>query len=68
MRQLVLDFTDPDDVILDPFAGSGSTGRAAVTEGRRAVLVERDEVWCAEAASRFGASVPQRGGQAGLAW
>ena len=68
MRQLVLDFTDLDDVILDPFAGSGSTGRAAVSEGRIAVLIERDERWCAEAASRFGASVPQRGGQTGLAW
>lgn len=33
----------PGDVILDPFAGSGSLGEAAVRSGRKAVLVEMDE-------------------------
>ncbi len=41
MRELVRDFTDPGDVILDPFAGSGTTGVAALAEGRRVILVER---------------------------
>jgi len=68
LRQLVLDFTDAGDSILDPFAGSGSLGRAAASEGRRAVLVESDDRWCAEAASRFGAAVPDRGNQLGMRW
>ena len=34
--------TDPDAVILDPFAGSGTTGEAALRKGRRAILIERD--------------------------
>ena len=36
----------PGGVVLDPFAGSGSTGIAAVDEGMRCVLVERDAEHC----------------------
>lgn len=41
MRDLASSFTDPGDVILDPFAGSGTTGVAALAEGRRVILCER---------------------------
>ena len=33
-------FTEPGDVVLDPFAGSGMTGTAALVAGRRAVLYD----------------------------
>ena len=33
-------FTEPGDVVLDPFAGSGMTGIAALVMGRRAVLYD----------------------------
>lgn len=33
------------ETVLDPFAGSGSTGVAAITRGRRSVLVEVAEQW-----------------------
>jgi site-specific DNA-methyltransferase (adenine-specific) len=32
--------TPPGGLVLDPFAGSGTTGEACVLEGFRAVLVE----------------------------
>lgn len=36
--------TQADEYVLDPFAGSGTTGRAARRLGRRFILVERDPV------------------------
>jgi len=45
--------TDPGDLVLDPFAGSGTTGRAAKDMGRKAVLVELEEQYCALAARRL---------------
>jgi len=46
-----------DGVILDPFAGSGTTGRAAKDLGRKAVLIEREEKYCEIAARRMGQEV-----------
>ncbi len=40
MRALVRDYTEPGDLIVDPFAGSGTTLLAAVIERRRAVGAE----------------------------
>jgi site-specific DNA-methyltransferase (adenine-specific) len=43
MRALVDQFTDPGEVILDAFGGSGTTGIAARYLGRQAILIEEDE-------------------------
>ena len=43
MRWLVRMVTPPGGVVLDPFAGTGTTGEAAILEGHRAVLIERDD-------------------------
>jgi hypothetical protein len=42
MRWIVRLVTPPGGVVLDPFAGSGTTGLAAQAEGMSAILVERE--------------------------
>jgi site-specific DNA-methyltransferase (adenine-specific) len=43
----------PGGLVIDPCAGSGSTGAAARAAGRRALLVEADEAICEAAARRL---------------
>ena len=38
LLRLIEHFTDPGDVVVDPFAGSGMTGLAALLTGRQAVI------------------------------
>jgi DNA modification methylase len=48
VKQMLLPSTRPDDLVLDPFAGSGTTGEVALAMGRRAILVESSST-CLEA-------------------
>jgi len=52
MRQLIEITTKPGDVILDPFAGSGSTLVAAVQTGRKYIGIEIDADYHALAQKR----------------
>lgn len=61
MRALVRDFSDPGELICDPHAGSGTTGVAALLEGRRVILVERDPEHAATCVARMEATQPGEG-------
>jgi site-specific DNA-methyltransferase (adenine-specific) len=45
-RRLIKLYSYPDDLVLDPFLGSGTTAVAAVKLGRRAVGVEINPTFC----------------------
>ena len=49
--------TDEGDAVLDPFAGSNTTGAVAETLGRRWVSVEADWTYATHSIGRFNPSV-----------
>jgi site-specific DNA-methyltransferase (adenine-specific) len=53
---LVMSFSNPGDIILDPFAGSGTTAVAATFLNRRYVAIELDQTYCAIAQKRLSAT------------
>ncbi len=59
MRWCIRTTTKPGDTILDPFMGSGSTGVAAVLEGRNFVGVEIDPTYYAIAQRRIADAAAQ---------
>ena len=52
IRWLVRLVTPPGGTVLDPFAGSGTTGEAAMLEGFDAILIEREAEHAADIAHR----------------
>lgn len=53
IERWITDFTDPGDLVVDPFAGSGTTGVAAIRLGRRFIGWEKDPKYHAAATRRL---------------
>ena len=57
LASLITSVTKPGDLILDPFAGSGSTLVAAKKTGRRFIGIELDDEHFEKAQRRIGEAV-----------
>jgi modification methylase len=58
LARVILAASRPDDLVLDPFAGSGTTGAVARRLRRRFIGIERQADYAAAAESRIGATEP----------
>lgn len=61
MRYLCRLITPPSGTVLDPFMGSGSTGKAAVLEGFSFIGIEREAEYVEIAKARIAAAEAERG-------
>ena len=57
VKPCILAGSPPDGTVLDPFGGSGTVGVVARKAGRRAVLIELNEDYCAMMRDRMGQTV-----------
>jgi modification methylase len=58
LARVILSSSRPDDLVLDPFCGSGTTGAVAKRLGRRFIGLERDKSYAAAAEKRIKAVEP----------
>ncbi len=59
MAEIITDFTQPGQLICDPFMGSGTTGVACIQHGRRFVGIKQNPKWFDLACRRIGAAERQ---------
>jgi modification methylase len=58
LARVILSSSRPDDLVLDPFSGTGTTGAVARRLGRRFIGVERDADYAKAAEKRIAATQP----------
>jgi len=61
LARVLLSASNPGDVVLDPFFGTGTTGAVAKRLGRNFVGIERDHTYAAAARARIAGIVPLEG-------
>ncbi|QTG12371.1 site-specific DNA-methyltransferase [Agrobacterium tumefaciens] len=59
MQYLIRHITPPDGTVLDPFAGSGTTGEAAKREGMNCILMEAEPEYIEFLEKRFDIAKPE---------
>ncbi len=57
IEHLILTYSNPGDIVLDPVIGSGTTAVAARRTGRHYIGIEKDDTWAAHARTRVAAEI-----------
>jgi modification methylase len=60
LHRVILASSNPGDLVLDPFFGTGTTGVVARRLGRRFIGIEREETYAEAARRRLAATEPMR--------
>ncbi len=58
LYRVLMSSTNPNDVVLDPFFGTGTTGAVAKKLGRHYIGIEKDPVYIAAASERLASITP----------
>lgn len=59
VKQMILPTTEEEDIVLDPFGGSGTTAEVAYRMGRRAIIIESSPA-CVDALKDRISRLPER--------
>ena len=55
----LIKYSEPNRIIFDPFAGSGSVGIACIKQQNRYLLIEKEERYCEDIAKRIESALQQ---------
>ena len=64
LSRIILGCTAEEDLVLDPFTGSSTTGLAASAEGRKFIGIDREQEYLDLSVTRFRDSVRRNSGNA----
>lgn len=68
LYRVLLACSQPGDIVLDPFFGTGTTGAVAKLLGRRWIGIEREPKYVAVAQARIDSLLPLEGGDMAAPW
>ena len=60
LYKILISMTKPNDIVLDPFFGTGTTGAVAVETGRNYIGIEREEKYIKAAEKRIASKIYQK--------
>jgi DNA modification methylase len=58
-EDIIIMYSKPNHIIIDPYSGSGTTGIACQRQTRQWIMIEREEKYCEIAAKRISKETAQ---------
>lgn len=61
LHRIILGWSNPGDLVVDPFAGAGTTGVVALRNGRRTIVIDQEQEYVEIMQRRIAAELEARG-------